>query len=405
MAKKRLLTAFATGLVLLMAVSGASAAGLSDDVLKVGVMTDMSGAYSDLCGPGSVVAAQMAIDDFGGKVLGKKIELVSVDHQNKPDIAANKAREWFDTEKVDVITDLPTSSAALAVMEVANQKNKITLISTGASTKITNDNCNATNVHWTYDTYALAVGTGKAVVANGGDSWFFITADYAFGHSLENDTAAVVKASGGKVVGDVKAPFPNTDFSSFLMQAQASGAKIIGLANAGADTINAIKQAKEFGITQNQTLAGLLIFITDINSLGLDTAQGMVLTTGFYWDRNDETRAWSKRFRERHKNMPTMGQAGVYSSLMHYFSAVEKAGTDEPAAVMAAMKSMPINDMFAKNGYIRDDGRMVHDMYLVQVKKPSESKGPWDYYKVLRTIPGDEAYMSLDKSTCKLVKK
>jgi len=405
MAKKRLLTAFATGLVLLMAVSGASAAGLSDDVLKVGVMTDMSGAYSDLCGPGSVVAAQMAIDDFGGKVLGKKIELVSVDHQNKPDIAANKAREWFDTEKVDVITDLPTSSAALAVMEVANQKNKITLISTGASTKITNDNCNATNVHWTYDTYALAVGTGKAVVANGGDSWFFITADYAFGHSLENDTAAVVKASGGKVVGDVKAPFPNTDFSSFLMQAQASGAKIIGLANAGADTINAIKQAKEFGITQNQTLAGLLIFITDINSLGLDTAQGMVLTTGFYWDRNDETRAWSKRFRERHKNMPTMGQAGVYSSLMHYFSAVEKAGTDEPAAVMAAMKSMPINDMFAKNGYIRDDGRMVHDMYLVQVKKPSESKGPWDYYKVLRTIPGDEAYMSLDQSTCKLVKK
>ncbi len=405
MAKKRLLTAIVTGLALVMAVSAASAAGLSDGVLKVGVMTDMSGAYSDLCGPGSVVAAQMAIDDFGGKVLGKQIELVSVDHQNKPDIAANKAREWFDTEKVDVITDLPTSSAALAVMEVANQKNKITLISTGASTKITNDNCNATNVHWTYDTYALAVGTGKAVVANGGDTWFFITADYAFGHSLENDTAAVVKASGGKVVGDVKAPFPNTDFSSFLMQAQASGAKIIGLANAGADTINSIKQAKEFGITQNQTLAGLLIFITDINSLGLDTAQGMVLTTGFYWDRNDETRAWSKRFRERHKNMPTMGQAGVYSSLMHYFSAVEKAGTDEPAAVMAAMKSMPINDMFAKNGYIRDDGRMVHDMYLVQVKKPAESKGPWDYYKVLRTIPGDEAYMSLDNSTCKLVKK
>ncbi len=405
MAKKRLLTAIVTGLALVMAVSAASAAGLSDGVLKVGVMTDMSGAYSDLCGPGSVVAAQMAIDDFGGKVLGKKIELVSVDHQNKPDIAANKAREWFDTEKVDVITDLPTSSAALAVMEVANQKNKITLISTGASTKITNDNCNATNVHWTYDTYALAVGTGKAVVANGGDTWFFITADYAFGHSLENDTAAVVKASGGKVVGDVKAPFPNTDFSSFLMQAQASGAKIIGLANAGADTINSIKQAKEFGITQNQTLAGLLIFITDINSLGLDTAQGMVLTTGFYWDRNDETRAWSKRFRERHKNMPTMGQAGVYSSLMHYFSAVEKAGTDDSAAVMAAMKSMPINDMFAKNGYIRDDGRMVHDMYLVQVKKPAESKGPWDYYKVLRTIPGDEAYMSLDSSTCKLVKK
>jgi branched-chain amino acid transport system substrate-binding protein len=405
MAKKRFLTAFGTGLALVMAVSGASAAGLSDGVLKVGVMTDMSGAYSDLCGPGSVVAAQMAIDDYGGKVLGKKIELVSVDHQNKADIAANKAREWFDTEKVDVIADLPTSSAALAVMEVANQKQKITLISTGASTKITNDSCTPYNVHWTYDTYALAVGTGKAVVANGGDTWFFITADYAFGHSLEGDTSAVVEASGGKVLGKVRAPFPNTDFSSFLLQAQASGAKIIGLANAGADTINAIKQAKEFGITQNQTLAGLLVFITDINSLGLETSQGMMLTTGFYWDRDDETRAWSKRFGERHKNMPTMGQAGVYSALMHYFKAVDKAGTDDSAAVMKAMKSLPINDMFAKGGYIRDDGRMVHDMYLVQVKKPAESKGPWDYYKVLRTIPGDEAYMSLDKSTCKLVKK
>ena len=405
MANKRLISALGIGMALLMAVAGASAAELSDGVLKVGVMTDMSGAYSDLCGPGSVVASQMAIDDFGGKVLGKQIELVSVDHQNKADIAANKAREWFDTEQVDVIADLPTSSAALAVMEVANQKNKITLISTGASTKITNDSCTPTNVHWTYDTYALAVGTGKAVVANGGDTWYFITADYAFGHSLEGDTAAVVEASGGKVLGKVRAPFPNTDFSSFLMQAQASGSKIIGLANAGADTINSIKQAKEFGITQNQTLAGLLIFITDINSLGLDTAQGMMLTTGFYWDRDDETRTWAKRFRERHKNMPTMGQAGVYSSLMHYFKAVEKAGTDDSAAVMAAMKSMPINDMFAKNGYIRDDGRMVHDMYLVQVKKPAESTGPWDYYKVLRTIPGDEAYMSLDQSTCKLVKK
>lgn len=405
MTKKRFLTAFGTGLALVMAVSVASAAGLSDGVLKVGVMTDMSGAYSDLSGPGSTLAAQMAIEDYGGKVLGKKLELTSADHQNKADIAANKAREWFDAEKVDVIADLSTSSTALAVMEIANQKNKVTLISTGGSTKITNDNCIATNVHWTYDTYALAVGTGKAVVANGGDTWFFITADYAFGHSLEGDTADVVTASGGKVLGKVRAPFPNRDFSSFLLQAQASGAKIIGLANAGADTINAIKQAKEFGITQNQTLAGLLIFITDIHSLGLETAQGMMLTTGFYWDRDDETRAWSKRFQARHKSMPTMSQAGVYSSLMHYFKAVDKAGTDEAHAVMAAMKSMPINDMFAKNGYIRDDGRMVHDMYLVQVKKPSESKGPWDYYKVLRTIPGDEAYISPEKSTCKLLKK
>ncbi len=405
MANKRLLSALGTGLALVMATSGVSAAGLSEGVLKVGVLTDMSGVYSDLCGPGSAAAAQMAIDDFGGKVLGKKIELVSADHQNKADLAANKAREWFDTGKVDVIADLPNSSAALAVMEVAKQKNKITLVSTGASTKITNSNCSPNNVHWTYDTYALAVGTGKAVVANGGDTWYFITADYAFGHSLEGDTAAIVEASGGKVLGKIRAPFPSTDFSSFLLQAQASGSKIIGLANAGGDTINAIKQAKEFGITENQTLAGLLVFITDINSLGLEASQGMMLTTGFYWDRNDETRAFSKRFGKVHKNMPTMGQAGVYSSLMHYFKAVEKAGTDEAGAVMAAMKSMPINDMFAKNGFIRDDGRMVHDMYLVQVKKPSESKGPWDYYKVIRTIPGEEAYMSLEQSTCKLVKK
>jgi branched-chain amino acid transport system substrate-binding protein len=380
-------------------------AQVSDDVVKVGVMSDMSGTYSDLSGPGSAVAAQMAIEDFGGKVLGKKIELVTADHQNKADIAANKAREWFDADQVDVIVDLPTSSCALAVMEVAKQKNRVTLISTGASTKITNDNCTATNVHWTYDTYALAVGTGRAVVANGGDTWFFLTADYAFGHSLEGDTAAVVKESGGKVLGNVRHPFPNADFSSFLMQAQGSGAKIIGLANAGADTTNAIKQAKEFGITQNQTLAGLLVFITDIRSLGLETAQGMMLTTGFYWDRNDETRAWSKRFYERHKAQPTMGQAGVYSALMHYFKAIEKAGTDEAVATVNQMKALPVNDMFAKNGKIRADGRMVHDMYLAQVKTPAESKGEWDYYKILRTIPGDEAYFPLEKSTCPLVKK
>ena len=383
----------------------AAPAQVSDDVVKVGVMSDMSGTYSDLSGPGSVVAAQMAIEDFGGKVLGKKIELVTADHQNKADIAANKAREWFDADQVDVIVDLPTSSCALAVMEVAKQKNRVTLISTGASTKITNDNCTATNVHWTYDTYALAVGTGRAVVANGGDTWFFLTADYAFGHSLEGDTAAVVKESGGKVLGNVRHPFPNADFSSFLMQAQASGAKIIGLANAGADTTNAIKQAKEFGITQKQTLAGLLVFLTDIRALGLETAQGMMLTTGFYWDRNEETRAWSKRFYERHKAYPTMGQAGVYSALMHYFKAIEKAGTDEAVAAVNQMKALPVNDMFAKNGKVRADGRMVHDMYLAQVKTPAESKGEWDYYKIIRTIPGDEAYMPLEKSTCPLVKK
>ena len=393
----------------LLAVSlGATIASaqVSDGVIKVGVLNDMSGTYADLAGPGSVVAAKMAIEDFGGKVLGKSIELVSADHQNKADIAANKAREWFDTGKVDVIVDLPTSSCALAVMEVANQKNRVTLVSTGASTRMTNKNCTATNVHWTYDTYALAVGTGRAVVANGGDTWFFLTADYAFGHSLEQDTAAVVKASGGKVLGTVRHPFPNADFSSFLLQAQATGAKIIGLANAGADTTNAIKQAREFGITPTQTLAGLLVFLTDIRSLGLETSQGMMLTTGFYWDRNDETRAWSKRFYARHGAQPTMGQAGVYSSLMHYFKAIEKAGTDEALATVNKMKELPVNDgMFANNAKVRADGRMVHDMYLAQVKTPAESKVDWDYLKILRTIPGDEAYIPLSKSTCSLVKK
>ncbi|MBE0618534.1 MAG: ABC transporter substrate-binding protein [Proteobacteria bacterium] len=397
-------TSVAVGMILALGASTASAE-ISDGVVKIGVMNDMSGTYSDLAGPGSVVAAQMAVEDFGGKVLGKPIEIVNADHQNKPDIAANKAREWFDADKVDAIVDLPTSSCALAVEGVAQQKNRVTLVSTGASTKITNDACSPTNVHWTYDTYALAVGTGRAVVANGGDTWFFLTADYAFGHSLEEDTATVVKASGGKVLGEVRHPFPNADFSSFLLQAQASGAKIIGLANAGADTTNAIKQAKEFGITPKQTLAGLLVFITDVRSLGLETAQGMMLTTGFYWDRNDETRAWSKRFYERHKAQPTMAQAGVYSAVMHYLKAIEKAGTDEALATVNQMKAMPINDMFAKNGKIRVDGRMVHDMYLVQVKAPAESKGEWDYYKIVRTIPGDEAYMPLDKSTCPLVKK
>ncbi len=404
---KRLVRVLGVLGTVLLAGAGVSWAGggISDGVIRIGVLNDMSGTYSDLAGPGSVVAAKMAVEDFGGKVLGKPIEILSADHLNKPDVAANKAREWYDKDKVDAIVDLPTSSCALAVLEVAKQKNKITIVSTGASTRITNKNCSPTNVHWTYDTYALAVGTAKAIVAEGGDTWFFLTADYAFGHSLEKDTAEVVKASGGKVVGAVRHPFPSADFSSFLMQAQASKAKIIGLANAGADTTNAIKQAREFGITPNQTLASLLVFLTDVHSLGLETAQGMQLTTGFYWDYNDETRAWSKRFNERHGRMPTMVQAGVYSSLMHYFKAVEKAGTDEATAVMAAMKSIPVNDMFAKNGWIRDDGRMVHDMYLVQVKSPSESKGEWDYYKVLRVIPGEEAFMPLEKSTCPLVKK
>ena len=379
---------------------------ISDGVVKIGVLTDLSGAYSDLAGSGSVLAAQMAIDDFNASAKpGFRIELVSADHQNKGDIAANKAREWIDTQKVDVIADLVTTSTALAVMKIAKEKNKITLVSGAASTRITNEDCTDTNVHWTYDTYALAAGTGKAVVKQGGDTWFFITADYAFGHSLEADTTKVVLDNGGKVLGSIRHPFPGTDFSSFLLKAQASGAKVIGLANAGTDTTNAIKQAVEFGITPKQSLAGLLMFITDIHSLGLKTTQNMYLTEGFYWDLNDQTRAWSKRFFEKQKRMPTMVQAGVYSSIIHYLNAVKKTGTDDTATVMTEMKKEPVNDFFAKHGKIRQDGRMVHDMYLMQVKTPAESKYPWDYYKVKQVLPGDQAFQSLSASRCPLVKK
>ncbi|MGB0749024.1 MAG: ABC transporter substrate-binding protein [Magnetospiraceae bacterium] len=382
-------------------VAGQAQAQVSDDKVMVGLLTDMSATYSDLSGAGAVVAAQMAIDDFGGKVLGKPIEMITADHQNKADIAANKAREWADTEGVDVFAELVTSSVALAVNEVAKQKNKITLISGAASSSLTGKNCVPTGIHYTYSTRALAAGTGGAVVKEGGDTWFFLTADYAFGHALEGDVSKVVEASGGKVLGSVKHPFPASDFSSFILQAQGSGAKIIGLANAGADTTNAIKAANEFGVVAaGQKIAGLLVFITDVDSLGLDVAQGLQLTTGFYWDYDDETRAWSKRFEEKHGAMPTMVQAGVYSSLMAYFKAVEAAGTDETGAVLAKLQEMPINDFFARNGKIRSDGRMVHDMFLAEVKKPGESKGKWDYYKILRVIPGDEAYGTLDESDC-----
>ena len=380
---------------------------LSDGVVKIGVLTDLSGAYSDLAGNGSVIAAKMAVEDFQKQQKGGafKIEVVSADHQNKGDLASNKAREWFERDGVDMITDLVTTSTALAVMPVAKEKNRITIVSGAASTLITGKNCTDTNVHYVYDTYALANGTGKAVVKQGGDTWFFLTADYAFGHSLEKDTSDVVVANGGKVLGSVRHPFPGTDFSSFLLKAQASGAKVIGLANAGTDTTNSIKQAAEFGITPKQTLAGLLMFITDVHSLSLKTAQGMYLTEGFYWDLNDETRAWSKRFFERHKKMPTMVHAGVYSSTMHYLKAIQATGTDDTKAVMAKMKSTPINDFFAKNGHIREDGRHVHDFYLMQVKKPEESKYAWDYYNVRQTIPAVDAVLPLAKSECPLVKK
>lgn len=377
---------------------------VSDNVIKVGVLTDMTGAYSDLAGPGSVIAAQMAAEDFGGKILGKPIVIISADHQNKPDVASGIARKWFDEEQVDAVADLVTSSTALAVMPVAAEKKRITLLSGPGSTPIAGEKCTAYNVHYTYNTYAMAAGTGRAVVQKGGKTWFFITADYVFGKSLEADTSKVVTASGGKVLGDVKAPFPTTDFSSYLLQAQSSGAQVIGLANAGADTINAIKQANEFGITPKQSLAGLLVFLSDIHSLGLPTAKGMYLTTAFYWDRDDASRRWSKRFFDRHHKMPTMVQAGVYSELIHYFAAIKAAGTDNSDKVMAKMREMPVNDFFARNGHIGADGLHRHDMYLAQVKTPAESKYPWDYYKIVKTIPAAEAFEPPDPK-CPLVKK
>jgi branched-chain amino acid transport system substrate-binding protein len=381
-------------------------AQVSDNVVRIGVLTDLSGTYSDLSGSGAVLATQMAIDDFVAREKPAfKVEMVSADHQNKGDISSNKAREWFENGKVDVVTELVTTSTALAVMKIAKEKNRIALISGAASTRITNEDCNDVTVHWTYDTYAVANGTAKAVVKQGGKSWYFLTADYAFGHSLEKDATDVVKANGGTVLGAVRHPFPGTDFSSFLLKAQASGAQVIGLANAGTDTTNSIKQAAEFGITPKQSLAGLLVFITDVHSLGLKSTQGMYLTEGFYWNLNDDTRAWSKRFFDQHKRMPTMVQAGQYSSVSHYLKAVKAVGSDDTAKVMAQMKKTPVNDFFAKNGQIREDGRMVHDMYLLQVKKPGESATPWDYYHVRATIPAAEAFQPMAASRCPLIKK
>jgi branched-chain amino acid transport system substrate-binding protein len=386
--------------------AGAANAQVSGDVVKIGVLNDQSSLYADFGGPGSVVATRMAVEDFGGKVLGKPIEVVFADHQNKPDIGANIARQWIDVDGVDAITELTTSSVALAVQEIGKQQNRITITSGAATARLTGDACSPVGFHWTYDTVALANGTGKAVVAQGGKDWFFLTADYAFGHSLEADVSRVVKENGGQVKGAVRHPLNTADFSSFLLQAQGSGAKVIGLANAGTDTTNSIKQAAEFGITQGgQQLAGLLLVLSDIHALGLQAAQGLVLTTGFYWDTDDQTRAWSKRYFERMNRMPNMIQAGMYSAVTHYLKAVQAAGTDETTAVAAKMRELPIEDFFAKNGKLRVDGRMVHDMYLAEVKKPSESKGPWDYYKIRATIPGDEAYLPLSKSDCPLVKK
>lgn len=381
-------------------------AAISDDVVKLGMLLDMSGLYADVTGRGSATAAQMAIDDFGGKVLGKKIELVVVDHQNKADIAANKAREWYDTGNVDAILDVAASAPALAVLEVAKQKNRIVVFSGPGTERITNDLCTPVSVHYAYDTYALANTTARATVQRGGKSWFFLTADYAFGHTLQDSATAVINETGGKVVGAARHPIGASDFASYLLQAQASKAQIVGLANAGGDAINAIKAASEFGLTRNnaQRMAGLLLYVNDIHALGLKTTAGLLLTEGFYWDMNDATRAWSRRYFEKLKKMPNMSQAGAYSSVMHYLKAVQAAGTDETTAVMKQMKAMPINDFFAKNGRIREDGRMIHDMYLFEVKTPAESKYPWDYYKVVATVPGEQAFMPVSKSKCPLLR-
>jgi branched-chain amino acid transport system substrate-binding protein len=403
--KRKLMSALVAG-ALFAAAPAFAQSKISGDVVRVGVLTDMSGLYSDLGGQGSIEAAKLAVADFIAQDKPKfKIDIVSADHQNKPDIGANKAREWYDTQGVDMITDVLNSGVGIAAAKVAGEKKHI-MINVGAgSSRLSNEDCNPYSIHYAYDTYALANGTGTAMTKAGGDTWFFLTADYAFGQSLEQDTSNAVKAAGGKVLGAVRHPLNASDFSSFLLQAQASKAKVIGLANAGGDTINSIKAANEFGITKNQQLAGLLVFITDIHSLGLPVTQGMLLTDGWYWDYNDETRAFGKRFFEKMKKMPTMVQAGVYSATLQYLKAVQAAGTDAADPVMAELKKMKINDMFAKNGYIRNDGRMVHEMYLMQVKKQSESKYPWDYYTVKAKIPGEQAFQPLSLSRCPLIKK
>jgi branched-chain amino acid transport system substrate-binding protein len=395
-----------TAAVLAISVSaGAQTATISDDIVKIGVLTDMSGQFSHESGEGAVTAIKMAVEDFGGKVLGKPIEVIVADHQNKPDTASALARKWFDVEKVDMIGNLINSSIALTVSGLAKDKNRIAIINGSGSSRLTGDACTPNSVHYSYDTYALARGTGTALAKEGKKSWYFLTADYAFGHALEADTATVVKAMGGEVVGSTRYPPESFDQSSFLLQAQSSKAQVVALAGSGNVLVNSIKSAQEFGIQQRQTLAGLLVWETDIKALGLSVAQGLVLTNAFYWDRDDETRAWSKRFFDRMKVMPHMGDAGDYSSTMHYLRAIEAAGTDEAQAVMNKMREMPIKDFFAKNGRIREDGRMVHDMYVYEVKKPSESKGNWDFYKLREVIPGDQAFRPLKDSTCPLVKK
>jgi branched-chain amino acid transport system substrate-binding protein len=390
---------------LISAMIGATGvhAQVSDDLVKIGVLNDQSGLYADLGGPGSVVAARMAVEDFGGSVLGKPVEIIVADHQNKADIGAAIARRWFDAEKVDMAIGFDNSSVALAVEQLAAEHNRIAIAGAVGSTAFTGKACTPTEASWLYDSYALTTSLARSVVAEGRDTWFFVTVDYAFGHSLEADATAAVLAAGGKVLGSVRHPLNTADFSSYLLQAQASGAKVVALANGGGDMINAIKQAGEFGLSRRgQTVVALLVFISDVHSMGLRTAQGLKFATAFYWDRDQESRAWSKRFIARHGKMPTMAQAGVYSAIRHYLKAIDAAGTDEAKAVMAKMREIPVNDFYAKNARLREDGRLVHDMYFAEVKKPSESKEPWDDYKILGTIPGATAFRSLADGGCPL---
>ncbi|WP_342708932.1 ABC transporter substrate-binding protein [Bradyrhizobium sp. B124] len=393
-------------LACVFAISANASLAQDKPPLKLGGILDMSSLYADITGSGSETAAKMAVEDFGGTVLGRKVEIVVGDHLNKADLAANIARDMIDNQGVEMIFDVAASATALAAGEIAKARGKIIMFNGPGSIRLSNEACGPYTVHYVFDTFAQANVTGLAAVKSGLDTWFFLTADYAFGQDLEKDTSNVVAKSGGKVLGSVRHPINTSDFSSFLLQAQASKAKVIGLANAGGDTINAIKQGAEFGITKGgQKISPLLAFVTDIDSVGLETAQGLLLAEAFYWDLNDDTRAFTKRFMERTKRVPTSAQAGVYSSVTHYLEAVKAAGTTDAAAVMKVMKETPINDMFAKNGRIREDGRMVHDMYLFEVKKPSESKGRWDDYKLLATVPGDQAFQPLSESRCPLVKK
>ncbi len=395
----------AAAVILSMIVSGPALAQSSDAPLKIGVLADFSSVYSDIGGQGNVEATKIAIEEFGGSMFGKPIEMISADAQNKPDVAAALARKWYGNENVDMIIDLPTSATALAAMEMSKQFEKLMIITDAASSDITGKSCSPYTVHWTYDTYGNAQTVGSAIVKQGGDSWFFITADYLFGHSIERDVSAVVKAAGGKILGSARHPLNNADFSSFLLQAQASKAKIVGLANGGGDTINAIKQAAEFGIVAGgQKLAGIVMFISDIHSLGLKMAQGLIITEAYYWDKDDRTRAFGNKFFARMKRMPTMNQAATYSATLHYLNAVKAAGSRDTKAVLAKMRETPVRDAFTDNGFLREDGRMVHSMLLLEVKKPEESKYPWDYYKVLAEVPGDQVFRPMKDGGCPLVK-